>query len=65
MEVINRCRDITADKIAEIEEFDRRNGRRKEEIANRAEYREQSETFGNRKERRRQAALDRQNKECV
>ena len=63
MEMINRCREITADKIAELEEFDRRQSRRAEMIANRAEHREQSDTFGNRKERRRQAALERQNKE--
>jgi hypothetical protein len=62
MEMINRCLDITADKKAELEEFDRRKGKRMEMLATRAEHREVSETFGNRKERRRQAALDRREK---
>jgi hypothetical protein len=63
MEMINRCLEITADKRAELEEFDRRNGKRKEMIALRKEAR--SSDFGNRKERRRNAALARQGKETV
>jgi hypothetical protein len=60
MEMINRCLEITADKRAELEEFDRRKGKRMRMMEERAEWRERSDTFGNRKERRRQAALERQ-----
>ena len=57
MEMINRCLEVSAAKRAEIEANDRHQ-RRKEEIAMRRELR--GEGFGNRKERRRQAALERQ-----
>jgi hypothetical protein len=65
MEMINRCLEITADKRAELEEFDRRKGKRMEKMEQRAAWREVSPTFGNRKERRRQAALERQGKETA
>lgn len=57
MEMINRCLEMSADKRAEIEAFDRAT-QRKEMIAMRQENR--SAEFGNRKERRRLAALQRQ-----
>lgn len=57
MEMINRCLEVSADKRAELEAFDRAK-RRKEVIAMRAENR--SSDFGNRKARRRQAAMERQ-----
>lgn len=59
MEMINRCLDITEAKRAELEEFDRRHAERKAMIE---EKRERRGEFGNRKERRRQAALDRKEK---
>lgn len=59
MEMINRCLEMTADKRAALEDFDRAK-QRKEMIAMRAESR--SPDFGNRKARRRQAALERQSK---
>lgn len=59
MEMINRCLEITADKRADLEEFDRRKGKRMQLMEERAAWRESSPTFGNRKERRRQAALAR------
>lgn len=59
MEMINRCLEITADKHADLEEFDRRKGKRTKMIEERAAWREASPTFGNRKERRRQAAMER------
>lgn len=62
MEMINRCLEISADKRAELEAFDRAK-QRKELIAMRAESR--SPDFGNRKARRRQAALARQGKEIA
>jgi hypothetical protein len=65
MEMINRCLEITADKRAELEEFDRRKGKRMKMMEERAEWRDQSPTFGNRKERRRLAALERQGKETA
>lgn len=65
MEMINRCLDVTADKRAELEEFDRRKGKRMEMMEERATRREQSPTFGNRRERRRLAALERQGKETA
>lgn len=65
MEMINRCLEITADKRAELEAFDRRHAERKEMIARRRELREASPDFGNRKERRRQAALARKGKEIA
>lgn len=55
MEMINRCLEITAAKRAELDEFDRRHAERKAMIEERRERRGE----GNRKERRRQAALDR------
>lgn len=64
MEMINRCLEITADKRAELDEYDRRNAKRMK-MEERAAWREASPTFGNRKERRRQAALERQSKERV
>lgn len=57
MEMINRCLEMTADKKAELEAFDRAT-QRKEMIAMRKESR--STEFGNRKERRRLAAQQRQ-----
>lgn len=57
MEMINRCLEMTADKRAELEAFDRAK-QRKEMIAMRAESR--SPDFGNRKHRRRLAAQQRQ-----
>jgi hypothetical protein len=57
MEMINRCLEITAAKRDELEAFDRA-AKRKEMIANRVDGR--SEMFSNRKERRRQAALKRE-----
>lgn len=57
MEMINRCLEITDAKRREIEEhdFERRHAERKAMIEERRERRGE----GNRKERRRQAALDR------
>jgi hypothetical protein len=65
MEMLNRCLDVSADKRAELEEFDRRKGNRMKMMEERAAWREVSPTFGNRKERRRQAALERQGKETA
>lgn len=62
MEMINRCLEMTADKKSALEEFDRAN-QRKEMIAMRKENR--SPDFGNRKARRREAALARQRKEIA
>jgi hypothetical protein len=62
MEMINRCLEISADKRAELEEFDRRKGKRMKMVEERAAWREVSSTFGNRKERRRQDALTRKEK---
>ena len=56
MEMINRCLEISAAKRAELEDADRRN-ERKAKIAERREHR--SPDFGNRKQRRREAALAR------
>jgi hypothetical protein len=58
MEMINRCLEITHAKRDEIEIFDRAQ-KRKEMIAMRKE-RARSPEFGNRKERRRQRAIERQ-----
>lgn len=60
MEMINRCLEITDAKRAEVEEYDRRHVKRKEMIAMRRERREALGEYGNRKERRRQAAMERQ-----
>lgn len=60
MEMINRCLEISAVKRAEIEDADRRNEERKALIAERIEHR--SPDFGNRKQRRRAAALARRPK---
>lgn len=57
MDMINRCLEITDAKRAEIEAHDRHR-QRKEMIAMRRERREEMGE-GNRKERRRQAALER------
>jgi hypothetical protein len=62
MEMLNRCLEITDLKRAALERFDQdvahqRHLERKEMIAARKEAR--SPEFGNRKERRRQAALQR------
>lgn len=57
MEMINRCLEMTADKRAELEAFDRAK-QRKETIAMRADSR--SLDFGNRKYRRRVASQKRQ-----
>jgi len=63
MEMINRCLEITADKRAEIDAFDQR---RKEKLAMRQKLREsRSPDWGNRKQRRREAALQRQGKEIA
>lgn len=64
MEMINRCLEISDGKRAALEAFDR-HAQRKEMIANRIGRREQSDALGNRKWRRRQAALARRNKETV
>jgi hypothetical protein len=58
MQTINRCLEITPTKRAELEEYDRRHLDRKKMIAARRELR--SLDFGNRKERRREAARERQ-----
>lgn len=62
MRMINDCLNIDEAARAALEEFDRRQGARGEMVTARTEHREQSDTFGNRKERRRQAALERQGK---
>lgn len=58
MEMFNRCLDITEAKRAALEAFDSRSHERKTMIAERKEN--YSLDFGNRKARRRQAALERQ-----
>jgi hypothetical protein len=60
MEMINRCLEITEAKREALEAFDRR----KQKLEERAFLREQrSPEWGNRKQRRREAALARQGKE--
>lgn len=65
MEMINRCLEVNDDKRDEIEAHDRHQ-KRKELLAMRMEMREtRPADWGNRKERRRQAALLRQGKETA
>jgi hypothetical protein len=64
MEMINRCLEISEAKRAELEAHDR-HAKRKEAIAARRDLREMSGEFGNRKERRKQAALVRHGKEIA
>jgi hypothetical protein len=57
MEMINRCLEVTEAQRAALEQFDKRHSHREQMIAKRGETR--SPEFGNRKARRRQAALER------
>lgn len=63
MEMINRCLDLSEDRRRELELFDRE-AKRREMISNVISNRERpSADWGNRKHRRRQAALARKGRE--